>query len=316
MKRHYSDELDFLSIVIPSFNRYWYLEELIDSIHKYADTPFEIVVHDDNSTDGTRQKLLELGEKGKVSSIITNYGLNLGLSESINRAVRIAGSNYILMLNADCRIEVPIFKDIVNVLKNKFVGYMSLINGYGEIGKWIDSSGTRFYPSRHFGGGCILSFRKDNFEEIGGWDNYGTTSGNADVSFMIRMIKSGKFPALLLRNEKFITNMSSERCNMRDSTIGDGKVIHCNTSFPKLFNLNNQNDLTYYTLSVDRCSRANKIMSDDYKIDEGNVNLDYFTKFLYGLVGEDYTIGWDNAGSKYGHNKWKNEIEGMIKKKE
>ncbi len=309
--RNYSDEIEFLSIILPSYNRYWYLEDLIESIHKWADIPVEIVVHDDSSMDGTRQKLLEMGEKGKVSSIITNYGLNLGLGESINRAVRTAGSNYILMMNADLRVETSFFKDLVGVLKNKFVGYISMMNGYGEIGKWIDTDGTRFYLSRHFGAGCCLGFRRDNFEEIGGWDNHGTTSGNSDVSFMIRMIKSGKFPALLLRNSKFVTNVSAEKCQMRDSTIGSGLVNHCNTSYPKLFGPG-FDDLVNYSLSVKRCSKAHEIMTSEYKIDEGAVNLDYFTKFLYGLVREDYIVDWDGAGSKYGHNKWKEEIEKII----
>lgn len=310
--RNYSDEIEFISIVIPNYNRYWYLESLIESIHKYADIPFELIVGDDNSTDGSRQKLLEMAEKGKISSVVLNYGLNLGLSENINRCVRIAGSNYILMMNNDLRVETSFFKGLVNVLKNPFVGYISMMNGYGDIGKWIDKDGTKFWLSRYFGGGCILGFRKDNFEKIGGWDNYGSTSGNVDVSFMIRMIKSGLFPVLMLRNEKFVTNVSAEKCRGRDSTIGDGKVIHCNTSFPRLFGPGFNGDggkLAYYSLSVDRCNRAEKIMLDEYRKDEGTVNLNWYTDFLKELIKEDYSIDWDEAGAKYGHDKWRDEIE-------
>ncbi len=314
--KNYSDELEFLSVIIPSYNRYWYLEDLVRSIHKWADFPFELIIHDDNSVDGTKGVIFER-LRDKTSSIIFNNGLNLGLSESINRAVRVSGSNYILMINADCRIECSFFKDLVNVLKvGQWVGYISFLNGYGDIGRWIDSGGTKFYPSRHFGGGHVLGFRKDNFEEIGGWDNYGVTSGNSDVSFMIKNIKSGRFPVLLLRNEKFVTNVSAEKCRGRDSTIGDGRVIHCNTSFPKLFGPGFNGDggkLAYYSLSTNRCNRAEKIMLDEYRKDEGAVNLDWHTKFLYDLVKEgNYEIDWDGAGRKYEHDKWRNEIERLV----
>ena len=48
------EEVPFLSVIIPGYNRFSYLKELVDSIHAKADYPFELLIHDDNSKDGTK----------------------------------------------------------------------------------------------------------------------------------------------------------------------------------------------------------------------------------------------------------------------
>lgn len=311
--RHYSDELDFISVIIPAYQRFHYLEELIESIHDNADYPFEIVIHDDNSNDGTREKILsEL--KDKVSSVILNNGLQLGLASSINRCVDIAGSNYIVMLNADCRIEAPIFKDIVNILDCPFVGTISLMTAYkGQI---LKNNNTEFQLLRGIGAGCAQAFSKDIFEKVGGWYSHNVSSGNADVSFIIRLIKNGYFITALAQDISSIKNLSMEIAKGLDSTIARG-LYDC--SFPKIFNLHKskypifdfQDSKTIYEyFSRKRYDDASHFMQITYRTEEGDTNLDYWHKFMEKLIDENYNINPELA-KKWGHDKWIDTINAL-----
>ncbi len=325
--KHYSDEIEFLSIIIPSFCRFNYLKECIESIHRYADAPFELIIHDEPSNDGTRERILSelVDEKGNglVSSIILNNGLNLGLSESINRACRVSGSNYILMMNSDCRVERPFFKDLINILRLPYVGAVFPSNpvyaqpnrlecGRDEHGR----NGTGFYLSRGIGAGWCQAWRKDNFEEIGGWDNYTTTTGNADVNFMCRMYKNGYFlvnPDYPIIDKKinptqnlWVTNMSNDRVDGKDSCIAFAPE-HIESAYPKIFNLDDSVP-SYKTLSQHRQGKVSERQGEQYRIEAGFVNIDYWNNFGQKLVNDKYEVDWNGVGKTYGHNKW----EGMV----
>ena len=288
MKEHfYSDEYEFISVLIPCINRWNYLEECVLSIEKFADMPYEIVLHDDRSNDGTREKILsEL--KDKVSCIILNQGLNLGLSESINRASRCAGSKFQIMMNADCRLERPCFKDIVNILKaGQYIGAVFPANPvYGQP-NYLENNGTRFYLSRGIGAGWCQAWRKDNFEAIGGWDSYFTTTGNSDVSFMCRMLKNGYFlvnPCYDPSGGLWITNMSNDRMQTKDSVIGEVPE-HIESAFPKIFRVDD-----YKRLSQTRQGTVSERQGEQYRQPAGDINIDYWNKFGQSLIKDNYSL--------------------------
>jgi glycosyltransferase involved in cell wall biosynthesis len=296
----YSDEVPFLSVIIPGYNRFSYLQELVDSIHAQADYPFELLVHDDNSKDGTKDLLPSLNEK--LSTTIYNHGFNFGLAESINRLVRLANSNYILMLNADLKVEQPIFQDVVNVLQKHYVGYLTLNTVYSGIPRAINSNGTNFMFIRGLGAGCAMAFRKDVWSQVEGWNNKTVATGNADVAFMTRVIRNGYFAALLVKKttDPLITNMSQFHQNGQDSTIGR-QPFDC--SLPKLFKYE-----PYMKESRQRYENAANAMQITYKEPEGEVNIHFWHTFLNELIKEDYSVDWIIA-KKHGHIRWKGLIE-------
>jgi glycosyltransferase involved in cell wall biosynthesis/cephalosporin hydroxylase len=301
MMNCFSDEVPFLSVIIPAYNRFGYLQELVDSIHAQADYPFELIIHDDNSTrDQTKEQLPTL--RSKLSATIFSHGLNLGLAESINRAVRLASSNYILMLNADLKVEKPIFQDTVNVLQNPYVGYLTYMAVYGNIPNGINNNGTAFMFNRGLGSGCALGFRKDVWNQVNGWNNKTASTGNADVAFMIKVVKNGYFPTALIKNEfdPLIRNISQTKANGLDSTIGR-QPYDC--SLPRIFNYD-----PYLKQSVKRYSAAADAMQLTYKEPAGETNLDFWHKFLNELINEDYTVNWTIA-ERYGHINWKDQVK-------
>ena len=296
----FTDEVPFLSVIIPSYNRFSYLQQLVDSIHAQADYPFELLVHDDNSRDGTKELTPKLDNK--LSATIYSHGLNYGLAESINRIVRLANSNYILMLNADLKINKPIFQDTVNVLKNRYVGYLTYMSLYGEIPKAINSNGTNFMFTRGLGAGCAMAFRKDTWSEVDGWTNKTVATGNADVAFMTKIVRHGYFPTSLVKNtsDPLISNMSLLNQQGLDSTIGRTQF---DCSLPRIFNYQ-----PYVEQSRKRYEDAANAMQVTYKEPAGEVNIHYWHTFMCEIIKEDYTVDWELAKT-YGHDRWKDQVK-------
>jgi len=296
----FSEEASFLSVIIPGYNRFSYLQQLVDSIHAQADCPFELIVHDDNSRDGAKALLPNLDNK--LSATIYSHGFNFGLAESINRLVRLASSKYILMLNADLKIEQPIFQDTVNVLQNLYVGYLTFMSTYGEIPKAINSNGTNFMFTRGLGAGCVMAFRKDVWEQVNGWNNKTVATGNADVAFMTKVVRNGYFPTSIVKKTQtpLITNISMLQQKGQDSTIGR-QSFDC--SLPRLFNYE-----PYMKQSKKRYDDAANAMQITYKEPEGEVNLHFWHTFINELITEDYTVNWELA-KKHGHIRWKDQVK-------
>lgn len=285
---------EFISIIVPYFNRLHYLTRLINSVHENADIPFELIIHDDGSTDGSQIDLLK--NSPNVSTIVYNTGEPMGLAASVDRLVALANSEYIIMLNADCIIIKPdTFSKVVTVLKNKFVGTIPLIgNFYGrDISKL--KTNCPFGLHHNIGSGAAIAFRKSTFNEIGGWHPNEVGTCNSDVDFGIRVFKAGYFTAMII-GSTCVQNLSQTEHNMNDSTIGTVR----DASFTKLFN--------YDEYEVDNDIRRDNIyinMEREYKLKGGNVNNEYWSNYIANMFTEDGKIIWEYARI---HNKFKGDI--------
>jgi len=90
-----------LSIIIPSYNTADITINCLKSIFTdkgLKQTPYEIIVIDNNSTDDSVSKIKSL--KIKNCKLIIN-SVNLGFAKANNQAINIAKGNYLLFLNSD-----------------------------------------------------------------------------------------------------------------------------------------------------------------------------------------------------------------------
>ncbi len=85
-----------VSVVIPTFNRKDFVLEAIDSVVNQTVNPFEIIVVDDGSTDGTGELI-----KKKYPDIVYVYQENRGVSAARNNGIKIAKGDYIALLDSD-----------------------------------------------------------------------------------------------------------------------------------------------------------------------------------------------------------------------
>ena len=106
MKNHLSlknlDEkpVKLTSIIILCFNQLEYTKKCLQSIVKYTSVPYELILVDNGSTDGTQAFLKEYSKKHTACTVILNES-NRGFAGGNNQGIAAAKGDYILLLNND-----------------------------------------------------------------------------------------------------------------------------------------------------------------------------------------------------------------------
>jgi glycosyltransferase involved in cell wall biosynthesis len=88
--------LPVVSVIIPTYNRWPMVAEAVESVLEQAYSFFEIIVVDDGSTDGTRERLKKYG-----SSVVIISRQRSGVAASRNYGVSIAQGRYVAFLDSD-----------------------------------------------------------------------------------------------------------------------------------------------------------------------------------------------------------------------
>ena len=148
-----------VSIVIANYNGKDLLENLLKSIAKSNYKNYEIIVVDNNSSDGSRQFI----KKNYRNVRLIENKKNLGYS-GINSTLKFCKGKYILFLNNDMEIDKNCIGNLIKVIlsdKNTVMSAPKLVNFYD---KNLKSGGT--WVSRAFYNGHIKSENKDDLVEI------------------------------------------------------------------------------------------------------------------------------------------------------
>jgi GT2 family glycosyltransferase len=88
---------DFVSVTIVTYNSGRYIKRCLESVLAQKGPQFEVIVVDNNSTDGTRDILERYEDR---CTIIYNSS-NVGFAAAQNQAIRLARGNWVLTLNPD-----------------------------------------------------------------------------------------------------------------------------------------------------------------------------------------------------------------------
>lgn len=91
------------SIIIPVFNNLALTRQCLESIWENTDVPYEIIVVDNGSNDGTRDYLHRLEAEGLVR-VIANH-TNLGFAPACNQGAQAAQGEYLVFLNNDTTVQ-------------------------------------------------------------------------------------------------------------------------------------------------------------------------------------------------------------------
>ncbi|MFK7899753.1 MAG: glycosyltransferase [Cyclobacteriaceae bacterium] len=207
-----------LSIVIPVYNDGEYLVEALASIERaYVDRSAIIIVNDGSSALKTLTILDELEELGYT--II--HKENAGLSEARNTGIKQAKTEYVLLLDADNRVEPRYYFNACYVLDNNSeVGVVyakprvfGVTNHYRQ--------GIEFDIARLLAGNYIDAcavIRKQVWEDVGGYDpNMPDQLGYEDWDFWIASYSKGWRFYLLdsyLFDYRVKQDSMAEKCNI------------------------------------------------------------------------------------------------------
>ncbi len=122
-----------LSIVIPCYNEIQTIEKIVKKIEKslitYKYENFEIIIVDDFSTDGTREKLNKISENKNTNIVLHNE--NQGKGAAVQSAIKLAKGDLIIIQDADLeydpydydRLLTPFFETDADVVYgSRFIG--------------------------------------------------------------------------------------------------------------------------------------------------------------------------------------------------
>lgn len=87
-----------MSVIVPVFNEVLHLEELLQAVLA-SPVKKEVIIVDDGSTDGTREKLLALPQRDDVTIVF--HERNCGKGASIRTALAYARGEYLLIQDSD-----------------------------------------------------------------------------------------------------------------------------------------------------------------------------------------------------------------------
>lgn len=188
-----------ISVVLGSYNRNRYLQLTINSIRSelfQSEIPYEIIVVDGGSTDGTISWLTE--QKDIITIVQHNRGewLNKPITRKswgyfINLGFKTAQGKYICMLSDDCLV-------IPRAIKNGYLFFEETINSGDKIGAvafyWRDWPIMEKYAVHLFYGHINVNhglFLRTALEEIGYADEETYLFYYGDVDLTYKFIKNG-----------------------------------------------------------------------------------------------------------------------------
>lgn len=177
-----------VSMIILCWNQLAYTKLCLESIEKYTRSPYELIMVDNGSSDGTRAYLEEYASTRANVRLILN-DKNLGFAAGNNQGIEIASGEYVLFLNNDVIVTQGWLERMKrHMLQHPAVGMVGPMSNYvagsqqveTTYGKDLDKmqdyaatfaeehAGEAFYVPRLIGF-CLL-VKKEVLDLIGGFD--------------------------------------------------------------------------------------------------------------------------------------------------
>jgi GT2 family glycosyltransferase len=198
------------SIIIVSYNG---LEETtalcLQSIFSQTSHPaYEVIVVDNNSSDGTQEYLKSLAEREPRLRLVLNTS-NRGFAGGNNDGIRAANGDFLVLLNSDTLVTVDWLPRLVNALeKDCSIGLVGPVsNAVGneqkiytsgttvdeilaEGLKWSEMSKGDAFDTERLGFFCV-ALRRDVLKVVGFLDEAYDLGFYEDDDFCIRVSKAG-----------------------------------------------------------------------------------------------------------------------------
>ena len=184
-----TDNLDLLSIVILSHNRRDSLEANLQYYLNNLEYDFELIVCDNQSSDGSAKLLRDLQEQHTALRVVYNEK-NLGVGAGRNSGYKIASRPFVLTLDEDAFITIGCISDLVKHLSEcKQVGIASPRVIHKLTGAQQNPHGAEIQETANYHGACHI-IRSELFESVGYLDN-NCRFGGEELDYSIRAKDQG-----------------------------------------------------------------------------------------------------------------------------
>lgn len=178
------------SIVIPVLNQVAYTRECLTYLEKNTDTPYELIIIDNASTDGTAAFL-----RGVRGTVITN-ATNRGCAGAWNQGIAASKGRYVVLLNNDVLVTPGWLALLVCFMETTGHGIVSPAVRTGNLNYDLPTYAEAFTRAcaradrREIHGGCMVIAR-EVFDHIGLFDEGFQVGTFEDVDFLWRAQHAG-----------------------------------------------------------------------------------------------------------------------------
>ena len=195
---------DYLSYIIPSYNAASFLDETVASIFKQnLKIPFEVIISDDMSTDGTQNLIIKLAHKHPEIRYFLNKE-NKYAPANRNFAITQSRGNLIYMSDHDNILEDNSIQKLIDAINQTGCGAASVEELYffkGDIsdhrGSWIYKYPDNLFTIKEFitysntpAGSNNYMYTRAAYNKAGGYpENLGTIGDN--MGFAFRLLVNG-----------------------------------------------------------------------------------------------------------------------------
>lgn len=218
----FSDNQDLVSIIILTFNQIEYTRQCIQSLFEYTSSPFELILVDNGSTDGTVDYLSAL-ERSKTACIRLHLIVNkknAGFAKGCNQGIAASRGDSLLLLNNDVVVTPGWLSRLTRVLTLRDrIGLVGPVTNYapcpqritdplydikspgglnGYAGQLARRSKDQTLAHWRISGFCLL-IKRAVIEKIGGMDTRFNIGNFEDDDFCLRARLAG-FESLIARD--------------------------------------------------------------------------------------------------------------------
>ena len=92
---------ELTSIIVPCWNQVEFTQQCMAALKRHTRPPWELIVVDNGSTDGTALYLAGVRDMAAVPVTVVSNTTNLGFPAAINEGLRLARGEYLVLLNND-----------------------------------------------------------------------------------------------------------------------------------------------------------------------------------------------------------------------
>ncbi len=188
-----------ISVLVPAFNEEKTLRETIEAIFNIDYPIKEVIILNDGSTDRTREISEELLKKYSKLKLINKE--NSGKGDSLNRGIKMAVGELVVVVDADSYPDKDSFKKLVGYFDNEKVGAATCVfvprnkNKFIEKMQFIEYNIIAFtrkllgyIDAVYVTPGPLAMYRKKALESFGGFDSGNMTE---DIEVAWHLIKQG-----------------------------------------------------------------------------------------------------------------------------
>ncbi|HAV43652.1 TPA: hypothetical protein DCX15_06565, partial [bacterium] len=226
--------MELTSIIMPCHNNLAYTSLAVESLFRHTKLPFELILVDEASTDGSKGYFDEL-RRSKTNVKVVTKGQE-GFTSAVNRGLEIARGDLLCVVNNDLAFTPNWLDQLVLCLKtageklhirevglvgpaSNYVGGFQAVNNMRYTLSEVDSVAEKFHELNegnwhytHFLSGFCLLFTRKVFEEVGFLDERFNPGGFDDNDYCLRAFRKGF--ALIIAGDTFIHHFGSKTLDL------------------------------------------------------------------------------------------------------